>query len=537
VRHPYQVLGATVPLLLGRRRLLDQLEHHLLKPSPEHVQVVGPTLYGKSVLLHHLAERHRAGSPRYLTTAYADLRHAPPARDADFRRRLAELVRSALAAPRPALAEALDLDDAGIHELLDLVLEELAREGVCLLVVLDGFDHVLAGTGLTRNLWDQLRALAQKRSLRLVTGSRRPLRELCKSEESRTSDFWEIFYDTPVAVGPFAEADWDDLLAPFAASGIAVDVAAREALAAWSGGVPVLAAALLEAQADCEDRDGPTVNGPAVDAIATAVLAERRLLLAALWDDCGVELQGDLAELATHEGKGIPSADLTAARQRRLAARGFSGVCGGRIHSACRLLARYALEQAPSVADLTRLFGSREGFERNVRSLLELRLAQVATPSTDPELLHPLEAAVRELSPHPELALHWVRGIAGRALILLWNAELGPEQRFPEDWIAEWNRTGVHPQWLDGSRRLPRKLGAQCGALRLITGVEHVRPLARFATKPTALLIDALQSVGDFGQHRENFPESRVTAGFAAAMVLTAIELLDSVNADLARGR
>jgi hypothetical protein len=49
-----------------------------------------------------------------------------------------------------------------------------------------------AGTGLTRILWDQLRSLGQKASLRLVTGSRCPLRELCKTEESRTSDFWEI---------------------------------------------------------------------------------------------------------------------------------------------------------------------------------------------------------------------------------------------------------------------------------------------------------------------------------------------------------
>ena len=32
-------------------------------------------------------------------------------------------------------------------------------------------------TGLTRNIWDQLRALAQKRSLRIVTKIRRPLRD------------------------------------------------------------------------------------------------------------------------------------------------------------------------------------------------------------------------------------------------------------------------------------------------------------------------------------------------------------------------
>ena len=46
MNHPYQVLGTSVPSLLSRKRLLDQVERHLLKPSPDHVQVVGPSLYG-----------------------------------------------------------------------------------------------------------------------------------------------------------------------------------------------------------------------------------------------------------------------------------------------------------------------------------------------------------------------------------------------------------------------------------------------------------------------------------------------------------
>jgi hypothetical protein len=96
---------------------------------------------------------------------------------------------------KSSIAEYIDVGDAGLHELLDLVFQELEQQKARLLVILDGFDHVLAGTGLTRNLWDQLRALGQRASLTLVTGSRRPLRELCKTEESRTSDFWEIFYD------------------------------------------------------------------------------------------------------------------------------------------------------------------------------------------------------------------------------------------------------------------------------------------------------------------------------------------------------
>ena len=129
-------------------------------------------------------------------------------------RRFAEEIKSALRAVRPQLEELIELEDETMHEVLGIVFDDLDKEGTCILVVLDGFDYALAGTGLTRNLWDQLRVLAQTRSLRLVTGSRRPLRELCRTEESRTSDFWEIFYDTPLRVTALADADVTEFLQP-----------------------------------------------------------------------------------------------------------------------------------------------------------------------------------------------------------------------------------------------------------------------------------------------------------------------------------
>lgn len=113
MKHPYQVLGSTVPAMLGRQRLLGQLERHLLKPSPDHIQVVGPTLYGKSVLLNHLADKHHTGSSHYLTSAYVDLRHASPMTDGDFRRRFAEVVKEALISAKSPTAEYLDLSDTG----------------------------------------------------------------------------------------------------------------------------------------------------------------------------------------------------------------------------------------------------------------------------------------------------------------------------------------------------------------------------------------------------------------------------------------
>ena len=57
--NPYQVLGPAIPPMLGRMELMRWIEKHLLKPTPDHVSVVGPAHYGKSVLLQHLASAYR----------------------------------------------------------------------------------------------------------------------------------------------------------------------------------------------------------------------------------------------------------------------------------------------------------------------------------------------------------------------------------------------------------------------------------------------------------------------------------------------
>lgn len=532
MNYPYQVLGTSVPKLLARRRLVEQLERHLLKPSPDHVQVVGPTLFGKSVFLSGLTERLTAGNAHYAATAYVDLRHAPPTEDASFRRRFAEVVKRALVGLKPDVAEYIDLDDQGLHELLDLVFQDLEQQSCRLLVVLDGFDHVLAGTGITRNLWDQLRSLAQKSSLRLVTGSRQPLRELCKTEESRTSDFWEIFNPNPVVVGPFREDDWDELLAPLNGNGITVDGAARKELMNWSGGVPVLAASLLERLAS-GTQARKAIGKPDVDALAAEMLAQPPAHLEHLWDDCNFELRGDIAALAEKESEGVPLSELSLPRQRALDGRGYGTASGNRMRSSCRLMARYAVQQGPAVADLKRLFGTRKDFDGNIRGVLELRLAQVAEESTDAELLSYLRGAVRDIDPNPELALKWVRSIASRAMSVVWDVELEDGRKIPDAWLKEWQHSGESLNWLKDDRSLPRRQGAQCNVLRLMTGTERVERRARVVTKCTTLLIDALQSVGDFGQHREEFPESIVSTGLAASVVLTAIELVESLNQDL----
>ena len=173
-----------------------------------------------------------------------------------------------------------------------------------------------------------------------------------------------------------------------------------------------------------------------------------------------------------------------------------------RLRSSCRLMQHYAKAQAPAIADLTRLLGTSAGFETHVRSLLELRLAQVSSETTDEDLLDFVSNAIRDLTPTPEHALIWVRSIANRALQLVWYAELPPDRTLPAQWREEWKREEV--RYTDDGGRLPRSPGAQCNILRLATGTERTSRGVRYITKTTYLLLDHLQSVGNFGQHRDD---------------------------------
>ena len=114
----YPIFGDSPPPMLGRVSLFNTLQSRL----PNHVTVMGPRWYGKSVLLHHLANTHRASSQHYLTTAFIDLRHRTPESDADFLERFGMEIKKALNLVNKDLAGYLDLKDISILRKLEFVL-------------------------------------------------------------------------------------------------------------------------------------------------------------------------------------------------------------------------------------------------------------------------------------------------------------------------------------------------------------------------------------------------------------------------------
>jgi hypothetical protein len=44
----FQIFGATIPPLIGRKVIMARLWNSLTKPTPDHLQVIGPRFAGKS---------------------------------------------------------------------------------------------------------------------------------------------------------------------------------------------------------------------------------------------------------------------------------------------------------------------------------------------------------------------------------------------------------------------------------------------------------------------------------------------------------
>lgn len=504
--------------MLGRERLFDRLCRHLSKASPDHVSVIGPRLFGKSVMLKHLASH--LPHNHFVASLYWDLRFNTPRTDAEFRSQFARNLKNRLRSARPDLADYLEPDDEGVFDLIELVIDELSNDGLRLLTILDGFDHLLGDFGITRNLWDQLRTLAQTGGLCLVTGSRARLYDLCKDEEARTSNFWQVFHDPPFKVGAFEDDDWTGFLAPFVSGGIKTDGSAEKEIRNWTGGVPVLAAALAD-RLIANRRSGETILKADVDRVAGAMASNPHGTVRALWDDCSIEVQSLLAELSTGT---VVVSDVPIRQKRELLFRGFAQEFRDGLRSSCRLVAEYARQRKAEVAHLNRLFGRPDRFESSIQGMLELRLDGIANLA-DPKLASYVRNAIRDLRPEPTASVVWMRSIADTALDLIWGAELGPDRTLPD----RWESAGIE---FDEGGRLPRIRGKQCGVLRLITGTERLSVLARFVSKPTCLLVDHIQSVGNFGQHREG---QEVPLSAAASFCLSAIELCARLSTELPR--
>ncbi len=524
--NPYKVLGPGAPApLRGRQAALRAVMSHLAKSSPNHVSVVGPRYAGKTVLLWKVAQEHAAGLGSFHGSVYCDMRHWSLDSNASFFQELARPMHASLRRVAPDVAGLVTEEELGNPEKLVSALSLLADAKKCLLVVFDRIDVALQAPGITIGVWNKLRSLADLPSLRYVTGSRHELIDLCPPD-SKTSDFFGIF-PRSIQMLPLVEEDWSELVLPFKGRSVELEPGARKELVNWTGGVPLLASALLHALWDApEVCDGARVNNEVVNAVARALLVQEPQLLQAIWDDCSPEEQATFADIASDRVPSVmaPPKDRIAS----LVARGLVEKDDGSWRTCCRLLKEHVKGQLTTSTSLHGLFGTAADYEANIKRVLALRLEQVR--DADLQLLTWVEKMVRDLT-EPSVVLGHVRTLVNKAMLLAWRAEL-PSGDIPAEWSNDWSRVEQNPP---RGRVDALSAGAKFKALRLMADPRRAGKTR--LSRSTIFLLDFLHTVGNYGQHQgERLDEEEVSQGLAVAVSMSAIHLVEQLTRELARG-
>ncbi len=514
----FPICSADVPACIGREALLQRMLGALTKPVPDHLQVIGARFAGKTVLVTEVIRRLAANMKPYTAFVHWDLGHRTPANDDEFLNRLKQELVEALKVQHPDYAEYLRTADGSAYEEISSVLGSLVDDGK-VLVVLDGFDRALANGRLTRNLWDQMRELAAKPSLRLVTASRRKLSELIRHPDAQTSDFWNIFDQSPIRVGCFDEHDLDAALQQ--ATEFRLSVGARTELWGSTNGCPVLILEVLNALISRDER-----GEVSLDAMRTgceAAYAVSRDRLDALWEDCSASSR-DLFRLV-NEQSSVPRADFSIVDADILIERGFVQLTNNKLQRPNRLLIRLLSETPNDATAMVRLFGTAASYEANMRGVLERRIQQLQ--GVDQGLVRYMARGVEDLPGDPSAFLTNIRGFVNRVFDLIWQVEV-PDKRIPSGWMDVWKRNGEQ-KVADWETTFPQ--GAQrLHLLRLITGSEKSRPVGKHVTKGTYALISGVNAFGDWGQHQEG---GRVDVGAAYSILHMCIELAASWGRDV----
>jgi len=412
---------------------MERVWKDLTKTSPSHISIVGPRYSGKSVLMRAVSDRSLGPDSPFPLVLFWDLGHQTPTSDDEFMGQLIRYIREALRNKDPqAWGEHIGFLEEPSYESLREVIGSLRSDGVGILCLWDGFDRALANGRLTRHLWDQLRELASFDNLRLVTASRKTLRELIRSEECATSDFWNIFDMNPVRLGVFDDEDCAAILA--GQSGLTFEGGAQAELMNWTAGFPPLFLAFLNRI--LEAGGSRKIGREEVNSLGPRVTRDMEPVLNSMWDECPALSQDLFRALA--EQKELPHAGVGREEAETLVQKGFARLEGIKLKPTCRMVETLLQTSKQDVGSLERLFGTPEAFQANIRSLLERRLRHLDLGET--RLTRLVARSIEDIPEHPDDCLNNLTAIEEAALDYIWSREFGSSRSIPQELINEWTR-------------------------------------------------------------------------------------------------
>lgn len=521
--NPFPLFQPDAPML-GRKELFVNLCGELTKPTPAHLSLVGARYQGKSVILHSLVKAMEQ-SGAYHRVIYWDLGHSTPQTDVEFLKNLSTRIAKSISDSHPDLAEYLREEDSAFDDLHE-VMVSLATQGLRILLIWDGFDRPLRQGRLTRNLWDNILELCRTESFRVVTASRRKLQELIRDEQSVTSELWQVFRVekigclTPTDIEHFARNLPEHTFHP----------GAFKEVMNWTGGLPILTAWLFAKIAQ-QVPSGTVTNQQINEAAATD--EDCIGIMDTIWTDCpapAADLYRHLAESGPQKIADVPRSERTSLQDLGLARDEKS-----MLQPTCRLVQEHVGAADPEFGALARLFGSWDGYAGNIRGILERRISHIER--FDQSLFHMVERAIEDIPDHPNTCLNSLTHIEDLALDLVWRREL-EDRTLPSAVVSYWTQSPrdrnkfVSEMMRADCWEVPGDRGPQLGLLQLLTGShqDFPQPKARFASKDTYVLLNAIHSFRNRSQHASG---QVIHLGVAVSAIMLCVELLACLQREL----
>ena len=416
----FQVLGAEVPQMFGRKKMLENLVERFSKEKPDNISLVGPRYSGKSVFANAFVEvLTRFGKKALLW----DLRINTPQSDSEFFKQLtAKIVRS-LPSESVEHEYLKAVEENHFSDLRDFF--DTCKEPFTL--VMEGFDDLLASDHLSKNLWDNLLTLIKGPSCVMLTTSRKVLRELIRSQETAGSLFWEAFDANPIRMPPLSELDRQD----FYYHSVDPAESVKTMLFESSGGFPPLFAHCLNTFLK-KYSDASLEEISRLEFLAKAFDDEAEQILDPIWRGLNVESKDFLIALKNSSKSGLSSNSFNCNRSdlRDLEYLGFIKKQNTCYHICCSLLQEFLCGKSETSGPLQRIFSTMESYEKIIKEVLERKFSFVSE-KLPPELKKPLDRVISDIPEDPKICLRGMREVMDKVVAIISREEF-PDGKIPE---------------------------------------------------------------------------------------------------------
>jgi len=452
----------------------------------------------------------------YAGVVYWDLKHNTPREDDVFTKQLAGKLAEAIQPFDKNLSDEITAAGESVGDVVKTVLSLLSDDKKRILLIINGLDKVLSSSSISRNFWDYIRDLALGYSLRIVTGSQKPLREICFTKESQTSDFWEIFAQRPVRLGPLQSKDFDHIAEPLKSRQIEFTEDAIASVFRWTGGVPLLLAALLNEVSGISAK-GCQVNEKDIDKCGDSMMINISEVLDSLWSRIPFESRVDL--VAIRDGD-ITVESIGRGRADYLVNAGFITDIDNNLTLSCHAIERVLADKHQDLHSINHLF-THGKYTSSMRDVLELRLAGISCTDAALNRLRTLIGLMlADIETDTIAALNHLRSVLECSIDVIWYSEDPTTTRnLPGNFLTFlqtdnwWKERLLEKISNFGNTFPPSSERATC--LTLIDMITRgPNKLSSQVSRASYILLNHIKATGDYTNHRDG---SIIESEFAIA--------------------